>query len=237
LNDRLGNRLGDDEPHELHRLSGGRCRILPVYNGIRSAPRGAAAGLGGGRQAARETLRLARERSIPVHVRLYVDLEGWIVRPEWLLGFWGVMANSEYVGMGGIYGRGAEVRVEPGSYRPREQPTTRSSGWARRISSAESRYFEQNWSDFEFLQPGGGPQADRTSCYIWSNTPRRVGELPPGAPIVPAGFSPVGPVGSTLTETVVWQYRFNCFWGANTSRGYTDLDLANERGYREMWQV
>jgi hypothetical protein len=39
-----------------------------------------------------------------------------------------------------------------------------------------------------------------------------------------------------LTDTVLWQYRFEAFWSASAHRGSVDLDLALEAAYRDMWQ-
>lgn len=239
LNANMRSRLQAPEKDWLFRHSDGQCRIALVYNGIRGQPEGRAAGRPGGVAAAQEAIRLAGQLGVPAGVRIYLDLEGWPVRPELLEGWWDTMHASQYAGAGGIYGRGAEVRVRPRSYMPDLSRRIHSSGWARRAPAAEDQNAQRHWAALVDNLAEGHASKPRTR-YIWSNTPRRADlerDTPANAEIIPGGFGAVGPVGSLLTETVIWQYRFGAFWAEGTNRGMVDLDLALERGYRDMWSA
>jgi hypothetical protein len=59
----------------------------------------------------------------------------------------------------------------------------------------------------------------------------RTRDTPSDAEIIPSTFGAVGPVGSMLTLTVIWQYRFGAFWKRGADGGTVDLDLALEEAY------
>lgn len=215
-----------------------RCRILPVYNGIRRQPQGQQRGRQGGEDAAAEAITLANEFSIPHGVCIYLDLEGWDVSPEFIEGWWVRMRESAWGEAVGLYGRGAEMLPRRGTHLPDLSRPARSYGWARSVSRAEDRVDDE---EFEALL--GDLDAGRTNRpmrrFVWSNIPRRYDEhrdTPPNAEIIPPAFGAVGPVGATLTDTVVWQYRFGAFWPAGAARGSVDLDLALPLGYEYMWR-
>ncbi|MDD1628768.1 MAG: hypothetical protein LUQ26_15085, partial [Methylococcaceae bacterium] len=89
---------------------GGRVRILLVYNDITPDQCAVEGNVGYslGKIAAQNACRLARELDVPPDVRIYADLEGWIASPSWIRGWWNAMAESEFAGIGGLYGRGVE---------------------------------------------------------------------------------------------------------------------------------
>ena len=231
-------RLRPDEPQYLFHPDR-NCRLALVFNGIRSQPHGPDASRRGGESAARRAIAQAGQYNItdPSQVRIYLDLEGWTVTPDFLEGWWSVMHASQYAGAGGLYGRGAETRLRRGSYLRDLDHRPYSAGWARRVITAEDRIEEQQM-DSLLDDLASGRSSESYSIYIWSNTARRYDEhrdTPRDAEIVPATFGAVGPVGSLMTRTVIWQYRFGAFWERGADRGTVDLDLALEAAYQNMW--
>ncbi|MFO8232916.1 MAG: hypothetical protein R6U20_09635, partial [Longimonas sp.] len=108
LNDNhAATRLRTDEPGFLFSRN---CRLLLIFNGIRSQPHGTDANRRGGESAAHRAIAQAGRYNIanPSQVRIYLDLEGWRLAPGFLEGWWQVMYASPYAGAGGLYGRGAE---------------------------------------------------------------------------------------------------------------------------------
>ncbi|RMF83964.1 MAG: DUF1906 domain-containing protein [Nitrospinota bacterium] len=228
------SRLRPDEPEYLFTRG---CRLLLVYNGIRRQPSPGRRGRREGEKAARNAIRLARGYHVPQGVRIYLDLEGWFVQPEFLEGWWDVMYDSPYAGAGGIYGRGAEVRRRRRSPMPDLRRRPYSRGWAQRVLTAEDRVAERRWPGL-LTDLVTGRHSKPYSVFIWTNTPRQVdkrSDTPPGAEIIPPSFGGVGPVGSLLTDTVIWQYRFSAFWERGRHGGTVDLDVALELAYQEMW--
>lgn len=237
LNASLGSRLQPGEKDFIFERSNGRCRIALIYNGIRERPQRGAAGRARGIAAAQEAIRLARQNRVPANVRIYLDLEGWPVNPELLEGWWDTIHGSHYAGAGGLYGRGAEVRTRRRSHMPDLTRRIHSSGWARRVPDAEDAMAARDWSGL-VNDLATGHSGKPWTRYIWSNTPRRADlhrDTPAGTEIIPSGFGAVGPSGSMLTNTVIWQYRFGAFWAEGGRRGTVDLDLALERAYQNMW--
>ncbi len=239
LNNGLRSALQPGEAAFIFAQGEGRCRIALVYNGIRGEPAGAAAGRAGGEAAAREAVALAIAQGVPTYVRIYLDLEGWRVEPEFLEGWWDGMSASSYAGAGGIYGRGAEVVPRPRSHMPDLSRRPHSSGWAARVPAAEDRAAARAFPGL-ISDIAAGRSTRPQSRYIWSNIPRRFDQnrdTPAGTQIIPDSFGAVGPVGAMLNRTVLWQYRFGAFWAEGTTRGMVDLDLALEAGYAEMWRA
>jgi hypothetical protein len=223
------------EPEFLYRHG---CRLALVYNGVRSAP-GSRAQRADGERAAEDAMRQASLYGIVGKVRIYLDLEGWLASPDFLEGWCDAMHGSLFAGAGGFYGRGAEVRPRRGSYMPNLDRPVFSGGWSRQVVALEERSVEQR-STATISNLSQGVSAKPYSLYLWSNTPRRYDEhadTPRGAEIIPQSFGAVGPVGTMLSDTVIWQYRFGAFWASGAQRGSVDLDLATELGYQEMWGV
>lgn len=239
LNNGLPSGLRPGEADFIFARSEGRCRVALVYNGVRGEPAGAAAGRAGGEAASREAVTLAIAQGVPTYARIYLDLEGWRVAPEFLEGWWDGMSASPYAGAGGIYGRGAEVRPLPRSHMPDLSRRPHSSGWAARVPAAEDRAAARAFPGLiADLAAGRSPRPQ--SRYIWSNIPRRIdqhGDTPAGTQIIPDSFGAVGPAGAILSRTVLWQYRFGAFWAEGSSRGLVDLDLALDVAYAEMWHA
>ena len=159
------------------------------------------------------------------------------MNPDLLEGWWDTKHASQYAGAGGIYGRGAEVRTRRRSYMPNLDRRVRSSGWARRVPDAEDHTAARDWAGL-VSDLAAGHAGKPWTRYIWSNTPRRAdlrADTPAGTQIIPPNFGAVGPTGSMLTDTVIWQYRFGAFWAEGGRRGTVDLDLALEHAYRDMW--
>lgn len=230
-------RLRPDEPQYLFDRE---CRLALVFNGIRSQPHGPDASRTGGEAAARRAIVQAGQYNItvPSQVRIYLDLEGWTVTPDFLEGWWSVMHASQYAGAGGIYGRGAETQLRQDGYLRDLNQRPFSGGWARRVTTAEQRIEAQQMDSLLDELVSSGQGSEPYSIYIWSNTPRRYDrnhDTPPGTQIVPSAFGAVGPVGSLLTRTVIWQYRFGAFWERGANGGTVDLDLALEAAYQNMW--
>lgn len=231
-------RLRPDEPQYLFDRG---CRLALVFNGIRRQPPVAERTRQAGESAAQRAILQANQYNIqsPSQVRIYLDLEGWTVSPDFLEGWWAVMHASQYAGAGGLYGRGAETRLRRGGRSHLRDLNHRpfSGGWARRVITAEDRIEEQQM-DSLLDDLASGRSSDSYSIYIWSNTPRRYDrnrDTPADAEIIPSTFGAVGPVGSLMTQTVIWQYRFGAFWERGATGGTVDLDLALEAAYQNMW--
>jgi hypothetical protein len=257
------NPYGEDssalQPGESDFLHRRGCRILLAYNGPRGEVwretrsgrryRIISAGYRSGYRAAQNACDLARNRfHVPRGVRIYADLEGWPVNPDWIHGWWDYMHGSEYAGMGGLYGRGGELpwsALSNPTVRPRH-PTRRVRGepnwWSSNVPGAAdqqaARLFEQDLDQLAaFGTRRSGTDASR---YVWSNIPRRSCEFPRDRQR-PTSFRGVGPP-THLTDTVIWQYSLNCFRtiiatpsGQDREIALFDLNLAREAGYRDMW--
>ncbi len=232
------SRLRPDEPQYLFDRD---CRLALVFNGIRTQPPAAERSRQAGVSAAERAILQANQYNIqfPSRVRIYLDLEGWTVTPDFLEGWWAVMHASQYAGAGGLYGRGAETRLRHRSRSHLRDHSHRpySRGWSRQVITAEDRIEEQQM-DSLLDDLASGRSSDAYSIYIWSNTPRRYDrtrDTPSNAEIIPSTFGAVGPVGSMLTRTVIWQYRFGAFWERGADGGTVDLDLALDAAYQNMW--
>jgi hypothetical protein len=213
-----------------------QCRIVLIYNGV--GPSGERTRRASGESAAREAIRIATdELDAPDGARIYIDLEGWLATPEYLDGWFTTMYGSRFAGAGGVYGRGVEMIAREAGYRL--FGLRRSSGWAARMPRAEDVGAQQRFDDLIGSLTGQRPRAKPFSPFVWTNTPRvwdRSGDTPGNAVIIPPAWGGRGPVGVMLTDTVLWQYRFEAFWSASAHRGSVDLDLALEAAYRDMWQ-
>lgn len=210
---------------EVQFLHGHGCKVLLVYNGPRqplTGPRCHDAGF----EAARQACEIARRVGVPAGVRIYADLEGWVVDPNWLRGWFSGMWQSEYAGMGGLYGRGAEIPQGGQPYHPRRV-------WATSASAAVDEELDTITD-----QTATGQRTSKQAIpYVWSNMPRSGGDPPmtrsgqaEGA--IPSGFGAVGPA-SPLIQTQVWQYRLNCPLG--TDHPLVDMDMATDAGFADMW--
>lgn len=237
LNKHHPSGLKENEADYIFRRSSGRCRVLPVYNGLRGQPARGHRGRDDGEAVADAVIETATEYDVPPGVCIYLDLEGWTVQAEFIEGWWQRMRASPWGEAVGIYGRGAEVRHVRGGYAPRPG-RHHSSGWARRIDAAEQDVADEELEELvDAIAEGEAYRPNKH--FIWSNTPRRVDsshDTPHDAQIIPHSFAAAGPVGAMLSETVVWQYRFSAFWQRNAHRGTVDLDLARPAAYAYMWR-
>lgn len=241
------SRLRPDEPSYLFSRN---CRLLLLFNGIRTQPHGQDRDRSGGENAAHRAIAEARRYNIanPSQVRIYLDLEDYSVTAGFLEGWWNVMYASPYAGAGGLYGRGAEQAVprrgSRGSHLRDFSRRPYNRNWAQRVSIAEDRVAEQRiYGLLDDLASGYRHISKPHSVYIWSNTPRRYDQshdTPADTEIIPPAFGAVGPYlgreGSLLTQTVIWQYRFGAFWERGASRGTVDLDLALDAAFDNMWR-
>lgn len=255
--------------HSQRNPSGQSVRILPVYNnwielnrrhGSRDLRRigrqrnAAALAYQYGGDDCRSALSIAR-RLIPESdrpgVRIYYDLEGWNFPPEWLRGWWDTMRSSEFLGIGGLYGRGVErargatrsvqirevdpvVASRPLPHVPGVQPRYTRSGWSANVPDALDQQFER-W----VLEPLAthGTAASVPNVCVWSNTPRTNCR---GGPRIEQTFRGLGPAEA---HVLVWQYQFACFErplrrGENPDPlrpAAFDMDLATADGYGGMW--
>ena len=74
------------------------------------------------------------------------------------------------------------------------------------------------------------------SRFHWSNEPRTVSEDPPGRGreiVMPRSFAASSPVGGGI-NTVIWQYRMNCYRIAGGT-GLIDMNVALPEAFDEMW--
>ncbi len=224
-------RLTPGEADFIFRQSGGRCRILLVYTGIRDGHRERRQD---GVHAANQAIQRADALGVPSGVRIYADLEGWRVGREWILGWWETMYQSRFAGSGGLYGRAAELprRTRTGA---REVPRPAAGSWAANAAAAEDRFADWTAPSASDLagQILAGTRQKSVTPYIWSNMPRQMGD-PPAGQVIPTAFGAIGPAG-VLLEVAVWQYRLGCPLGTHAHHGLVDLDLATDRGYADMW--
>lgn len=226
-----GKRLRSEEIRYIFQRSargGTNCKILIIYNGIR--------GQGGcqtrGRQGyhtgwmdAWKACAYARNIGVPAGVRIYGNIEGrWLVSRDWLRGWWDFMDRTEFAGLGGLYGRPAEL----GPYRDQLRRAMEKDflPHARmyppgRFSMNISRARKERWAS---QTPRPPVKTFSDQFHIWSNTPKH--ECSAAANDIPTGFFAVGPMNAT---TVIWQYGYECM------RGYVDMNIATEQGYNDMW--
>ena len=239
LNEGSHQRLGPltgAEAQDIFSMSGGRCRILPIYNGdwrresMVTGPRAR----DNGRASAKQAILLASTMNprIPPTVRLYADLERWRVDSEWFLGWMEVMHRSEYPGIGGFYGNplvwGSAMNNGVREY----------EGWSRNLVATAEGFSQQR---FGALIAGlaRGPVAAApasTVAKIWSNRPYlNTGgqEMRPDR-LFQRHFRPGLTPVSTMVETVIWQYGANIPFGLGRF-ATADMNVAKQTAYDEMW--
>ena len=173
--------------------------------------------------------------NVPFNVRIYCDLEGWRAQPDWLRGWWDAMYVSPYVGMGGIYGRTAEMTLSQ-AQDPLQESSLLSRGQLQRRypggrwSSASSEAFRQNQTGIDSLMRHAagldGPPSSNTSRYIWTNIPR--GPRNPNETVFRG-------VGTPQILPAIWQYAMDYLRTNGAGTGRVDMDLATEIGFRGMW--
>lgn len=211
-----------DEVSEIHRMSHGNCRVLPVYNGPHrtsielNGPNAHRAGV----NAAREALRLAGELDMPHGVRIYADLERWLVGAEWFRGWFETMYASPFPAVGGVYGN---VQVQ-----------WRLEGWRAGFDAALGAFADSTFDQLLGDLAGRG-RSKSTTAFIWSNRPylTQPGAEPPQNMLVQTTFRPErGPL-NFVSDTVVWQYGPNV--PLRFSAPLVDLNLSTDAGYAEMW--
>ena len=244
---RAATLLRADEIRFIFGRSNGRCKIAPVYNGIDEGACEARDDLGyrNGYHAAQTACLLANRFGIPTNVRIYADIEGpWRVTSDWINGWWDAMYSAEYVGMGGIYGRGAELGRRPAEQTrralqkdlPRFRAMYPRRGLSSRIAEATGQYATRS--------PALLAKSADNLRYVWTNMPRASWQLSQN---IPNQFLGLGPYSGATT--VIWQYglelrRWRFSWtrqnpttGARETRSsyLIDENLATEQGYHDMW--
>ena len=222
LNERMdsGSSLRQGEADYIFRRSGGRCRILLVYNGIprdevsTPGPRGTEAG----RRAASSAIVAAARLGVPPRTRIYADLEGWMASPEWLLGWWERMYESPYLGLGGLYGRGGNVDRIAARDNPLLSPGRYGGVWSTVLPDARDQIRSR---ELDELMRGTATGLDY-SCHVWTARPR----LPDAEP--PTQWLAGGPAAGALVT--VWQYY-------GSAHGLFDYNVATLQGLMDMWQA
>ena len=248
LESRLATRVTENEIRYIHERSGGRCKMLLVFNNIeeRGCSERGEAGYQRGWADAFNAVFAARQLRVPASVRIYGDVEGWAVSGEWLWGWCDYMDRSEYASMGGLYGRGRELRVPRGQTylqyerthrrymrrrlelpRPREEYPEIAAG--RAIAAAGPMQGPRRIPTLSGVRRGPNPALRRSissinsRLYFWTNMPR--GECN-WQLTADSHFMGLGPTGA---HTVIWQYGPNCHGER------LDLNVATEMGYADMW--
>lgn len=232
--------LTRDEANDIFVMSGGRCRILPIYNGSwRRQDRVTGPNARhNGRRSAEEAIDLASPGNlgIPQTVRLYADLERWRVDREWFLGWMEVMYQSDYPGVGGFYGNPA---VWGSFWRERNGVRRRvHEGWRRNLGPAAERFGDRQFDaviDALSRRDGAiGPSSP--VAKIWSNRPylNQPGTEMAAGTMYPREFRAEVTPASFMVETVIWQYGAQIPFGLNGFAS-VDLNLAKESAFNEMW--
>ena len=225
------------EAQEIFSMSDGRCRILPIYNGVwrrRDKLTGPHA-RSNGRASAKQAISMASGMNprIPPTVRLYADLERWRVSREWFIGWMEVMQASEYPGIGGFYGHpsvwGSGMRHGVRVY----------EGWSRNLIPAAEQFAVQRLGALTtgLSQFGrGGALPASTVAKVWSNRPylNRPGQDMRADALFQRHFRPELTPISTMVETVIWQYGANIPFGLQ-GLATMDMNVAKESAYNEMW--
>jgi hypothetical protein len=239
---REATRLRSAEKDFIFSASGNHCKILLVYNGISADTcrvRGDR-GYRNGFHQAQTAIWSARSLSVPSGVRLYANIEGpWRISPNWIQGWWDAMALSEYAGLGGIYGRGAELR-----WRDRNDPLVRVRRTTALSGSVPNASWDRTWGrsnrGLDAAMRHGGRRGSRRppgTCYIWTNMPRHQCRFPRDSNR-PELFQGVGPA-TTYTRVLIWQYSVSCFpfpiEGQDEEQGAFDLNLAMDEAGHDMW--
>ena len=260
----IGTRGTQIRPAEVQFLHQRTCKILLVFNGLRNATRvhfadhsqaGDRRARAYGEAAARRAINSANGfgahgTPVPDGVRIYADLEDWRVHREWLQGWFEVMHNSRFAGAGGLYGR---------PHRQMEHPGLEAFGLSRLGSRVRAEHRARNFdlnrlalvqnvedhigpelapgsgrhrnAELEALMLGDRATAGRHSRFLWANEPRRGGEPASPDEMFPPTFSPARARG---VQSMIWQYRMNCFVPRNDRYG-VDLDYAAQAAFSEMW--
>lgn len=244
------NELSIPEVAELH---GRGCSILLVYHGLEAdlidhenRPDQLPGGYGTGWRKAEHAIGRARAVGAPPGVRIYADLENWLVSADWIRGWCDCMQRHQGAGMGGLYGKTVKLRESPyllplGQHRRAIRVLQRgplgteivSETWGAAFTAASDfrgpgglSYDEQ---ELDSLMLRGPANAYRWTRYIWSNEPMQLGD-PPADQLRPPTFSPAAPRGGG--HVAIWQYRENVY---NNGRVSVDLNLASEAGFADMW--
>ena len=162
-------------------------------------------------------------------MRIYADLEYWTATPDWIRGWWEAMFQSEYAGLGGLYGRGAEFTLEEWSD-PDARPRHPQLLWSTRVPIAAR---QQQEGILETLMQRATRRTvpsshHNLSCYVWTTIPRG-----PRGQVV-TDFRGVGPAGGATT--VIWQYAMDSLQYAGENTGLVDLDVATDLGFQDMWR-
>jgi hypothetical protein len=203
---------------EIDFLRNRQCKILLVYNGPARSPLVGRGAHEAGRNSAAAACNAARGLGITGrHVRLYADLEGWHTDADWFRGWCEVMAESDYAGLGGIYGNARAAWSWPGS-----------------ATAGAETAVDQRFSNL-LADITAGRASKPLDLLFWSTRPclAQNQHLPPPHRIVPPEFNPSPPPVTPFrfTRTVIWQYRMNV---TGIAGGLIDLDLCTEQGFEGM---
>lgn len=199
---------------EIDYLLSRGCRIVPIFlpgshnrNGFDAGSRAAEAAEG-----------FARQIGVPDGVRIYADLENRAFDSEWFRGWCTRMFQSNYGGMGGVYG-----------------DTQHSWSWGA-AAAAGVPDDPQSGTLISDLAAGRVTAGKSSLFYTWTTRPFLGHELTTGEPLMPSEFRAINPPANFLMKTVLWQYRQNVKLGLHLHHGaLVDLDLATEDGYADMW--
>lgn len=244
-------------PDEIQYLRRKRCRIALIYNGFRARPQDRVhygahqmrfyRGRANGEWTARKAIEIANNLNPrpPDGIRIYADIEDWTVDQHWIRGWQETMRASRFAGAGGLYGRSGHVASNreflrrigtpqfsnPQQLAPDQWTRHRQSNWSRAASRAGA--------DYDQAQDRAIAGFDLTTFqsytrYVWSNDPRVYGDPQTVDELFPSTFSPTDVPGGT--ESVVWQYRLQCYYGGAGSGGPLDLDYAQQAAFDEMWR-
>lgn len=242
--------LDEAEVRELHSRG---CSILLIYHGLEAdiiehtgRPDELPGGYDAGRGKAEHAVGRARAVGAPPGVRIYADLENWSVRPDWIRGWCDYMQQHQGAGMGGFYGKTVKIRESPDLLRLGQNrrmtgvlqrgplgTETVSETWGASFTAASNFRGPTGMScrehELDSLMLHGSENAYRWTRYLWSNEPMQIGD-PPAGQLRPPTFSPAPPRGGG--DVVLWQYRERVY---DNGRVSIDLNLANDRGFNDMW--
>lgn len=248
-----GTQVQSDEIRYLHRK---RCKIAFIYNGFRARPQDRVRyrphemriyrGRANGEWTARKAIEIANglNPGQPDGIRIYADIEDWTVDEHWIRGWQETMRASRFAGAGGLYGRSGHVATNRAFLRRIGTPEfsdrrrTDPVQWTRHRQSRWSRAADRAGADYDREQDQAITDFNRPlyhsySRFVWSNDPRRHGDPQTLEELFPPTFGATDVPGGT--ESVVWQYRLQCYYGGAGSGGPLDLDYAQQAAFDEMW--
>jgi hypothetical protein len=184
-------------------------RLLLVYD----MPNRVGGGTVVGRSDAQAAIQAANDLKVPDNVIIYADLEpaDGKVSPDWIVGWWTVMAASRF-GRGGLYGN------------------TASTFW--------KAYLEPAYSAAIKIMPSPGRDRPLWGMYPLHTKGKDRGDrhIPYRPNEIDFSYEP-GSLPSQLGDPIVWQYDIDCFIPNKGKLGLCDMDLASQDGFDGMWKV